>query len=120
MAPGTTDLRPTTTITFKTGPAPKVRAAGPITRAARRYARFAHLPYDGRPATGGLAAWAAGARPLTASVVVELPADRVSERQAARLAYAIDRLAGVRSAAAGQEKRLHYIAHGIDPRESRY
>ena len=68
----------------------------------------------------GLAAWAATARPGTAGITVELPPGRASKRQATRIAYAIDRLAGTRFAEGAREDRLRLIALGEDPRDSRH
>jgi hypothetical protein len=105
------DLRPTVAVVFRTGPRPLVRGGN----AARRYARVARLAYT-RDGSTGLAAWAAGALPRTDHVTVELPPGRASMRTAARLAYALDRLAGTRFAKGGDEDRRRLIALGIDPR----
>jgi hypothetical protein len=74
------------------------------------------LPFRRDAAASGLAAWTAGVRPHTAAFTVELPGERVSARNAVRLAYAIDRLAGTRFAAGALSERLHLIASGQDPR----
>jgi hypothetical protein len=110
------DLRPTTAIVFRTGAKALVRASGAAVPTARRYARLARVPFRRDSATGGLAGWTATARPGTAAFTVELPANRVSAREASRLAYAIDRLSGTRFAAGRQGERRNLIAHGRDPR----
>jgi hypothetical protein len=115
----TADLRPTTTIVFRTGAHPRVYAAGPSTTKGRRFARIARLPFSATQSEG-LAAWAATARPHTTAITVELPPGRASKRQATQIAYAIDRLAGTRFAQGAREDRLRLIAHGLDPRDSRH
>ena len=98
---------------------PLVRAAGPSTpRAAATPASPACRTRAAQ--REGLAAWAASAQPGTAAITVELPAGRASKRQATRLAYAIDRLAGTRFAEGALQDRRRMIAIGHDPRESRH
>jgi hypothetical protein len=110
------DLRPSAAIAFRTGPKALVRASAAAVPTARRYARLAGLPFRRDLSSGGLAGWAATARPGTVAFTVELPGERVSARKASRLAYAIDRLSGTRFAAGAQEERRNLIAHGRDPR----
>jgi hypothetical protein len=110
------DLRPTTTITFRTGPKALVRASGAAVPTARRYAGLAGLHFERDPSTSGLAGWTAAARHHTAAFTVELPGEQVSARKASRLAYAIDRLAGTRFAAGAQWERRNLLVHGQDPR----
>ena len=104
---------------FRTGTEPRVYAAGPSTNQGRRFARIARLPFTRHPERGprGLGGdRAAGARAIT----VELPPGRASKRQATRIAYAIDRLAGTRFAEGAYEERRRMIAFGRDPRDSRH
>jgi hypothetical protein len=113
------DLRPTITIVFRTGIRPSVHAAGPSTPQGRRFARIARLVFSATQSEG-LAAWAATALQSTRAISVELPPGRASKRQATRIAYAIDRLAGTRFAEGARQDRLRLIALGEDPRESRH
>jgi hypothetical protein len=110
------DLRPRFAVVFRTGPTPRVRAAGPDLAAARRFARIAGLPFSRESATQGLAAWTSAIRPRTTSITVELVGERASARRAVRLAYALDRLAGTRFAAAALAERMLMLRHGQDPR----
>ena len=101
------DLRPTIAVIFRTGARSLVRGGA----AARRYARLARLPYARETAET-----LAGTLPATAGVTVELPPGRASKRTAARLAYALDRLAGTRFAKGADYDRRRMIALGRDPR----
>jgi hypothetical protein len=100
------DLRPKIAIVFRNAAQPRVRGRD----AARRFARTAALPYT-REAPRGLTAL-----PESEQVIVELPPGRPSKRTAARLAHAIDRLAGTRFAQGADEDRRRMIATGQDPR----
>ena len=98
------DLRPRTTVLYRTGPAAVVRAAGTGQAAARRYARLTGIPF--RPADpGGLAGWIQAVRPGAAAITVELPAGRMPHLEAQRHGYAIQRLALTRSAYPVREAR---------------
>ncbi len=112
----TADLRPTIAIVFRTGEHARVYAAGPSTPQGRRFARIARLPFTAAQSEG-LAAWTATALSATA-ITVELPPGRASKREATRLAYAIDRLAGTRFADGALDDRRRLIALGEDPRDS--
>ena len=114
------DLRPTIAIVFRTGAA-RTRLRRRPERARRAAASPASPACRSRATQSeGLAAWAATALPGTAAITVELPPGRASKRQATRIAYAIDRLAGTRFAEGAREDRRRMIAFGQDPRDSRH
>ena len=86
-------LRPRLTLWFHQ-PAALVRAWGGSIRAARLYARLAGLPFRALPWPAGTAPnWQNHRFPGTSSFVVELPAGRLTTRQATRFARAILMLA---------------------------
>jgi hypothetical protein len=112
------DLRPDVAITFRTGSAPAVFADGRGERAGRRLARVAGLPFVER-APRGLATWASAAVEGAAGISVALPPGRATPRDAARLAHAIDVIAGTRFAEGADEERQLMIRHGADPRDGK-
>ena len=91
------DLRPTLTVTYRTGPRAAVRAAGAGLAPARRYARLAGIPL-GAPLRDGLAAWTQRALGHAAAITIELPPARLALLEARRHAYALQRIAGTRFA----------------------
>lgn len=88
-------FRPDVTIWFhQHRGAPLVRAWGGSVAVARRYARFAGLPFRAMPWLAGTAPnWQNHRFPGTASFVVELPLGAVSRGEVSRHAQAILRLA---------------------------
>jgi hypothetical protein len=87
--------RPDVTIWFHQQAEPLVRAWGRSIPTARRYARFAGLPFRPMPWMAGTAPnWQNHRFPGTASFVVELPPGRLSLRDATRHGSAIERIGG--------------------------
>jgi protein MpaA len=88
-------LRPDTTIWFHQQAQPLVRAWGQSVSSARRFARFAALPFQRLHWLAGTAPnWQNHEFPGTSSFVVELPAGRLDRTDSLRYAAAIERSAG--------------------------
>lgn len=100
---------------FRTGARARVHAAGPSAAIGRRYAREARLPFTVTQSEG-LAAWTTTALPVAKAITIELPPGHLTPRTTARLAYALDRLAGTHFARTADQERRRLIARGKPPR----
>jgi protein MpaA len=90
-------VRPQTTIWFHQQTEPLVRAWGPSTAVARRYAQLSGLPFERlRWLPGTAPQWQNRRFSGSSSFVVELPLGRLGARDATRYAAAIERLARYR------------------------